>query len=173
MAAPKGNRFATRERRLMTPLDRFRSFCRFEPETGCVVWVGGKTQGRGHHVPYGAFWFEGRRWFAHRWSALHIHGLVIDGFDVDHRCPFIPHPNTLCVEHVQALTPAKNRELQTQRAMIHLQVGLIEYKELFGYDLNEPDDFIPFDTHEPPAWLDIKEQPRVRCTASLDPECPF
>ena len=97
-------------------LDRFRSFCRFEPETGCVVWIGGTTAGRGHHVRYGSFWCERRRWFAHRWSAKHIHGLDIDELQVDHCCPNIPHPNTLCVEHVQPKTLLENRELQTLRA---------------------------------------------------------
>lgn len=151
MAAPRGNRFASAARKQLTPMERFLSFCRFEPETGCVLWTGGKTKGRGHHVDYGSFWFKGRRWFAHRWSAKHIHGFEIDGFDVDHCCPHIPKPNTLCVEHVQALTPARHRELETARTMIYLQVGLLEYRDIYGPDIEDTDLSIPF--FQPPAWL--------------------
>ena len=60
----------------MTPLERFIAKCRFEPRTGCVRWIGGKTSGRGNTALYGSFWFEGRRWFAHRWAAAYIHGLA-------------------------------------------------------------------------------------------------
>ena len=135
-------------------MQRFISFCRFEPETGCVVWMGGKTQGRGHHVPYGAFWFEGRRWSAHRWAAKYIHGLDIDTLDVDHCCDTIPRPNTLCVQHLQALTPAQNRELQTRRRYTHLQVGLLRYEDVYGPSLEPDTDLVPY--YSPPAWLGIK-----------------
>lgn len=139
-------------------LERFRSFCRFEPETGCVIWAGGTSAGRGHHVRYGVFWFEGRRWFAHRWAAKFIHGCDIDGFDVDHRCETIPKPNTLCVEHLAAETPARNRELQTQRAMIHLQVGLVQYEDIYGPRVPiDLDALVPF--YQPPAWLNLKGSP--------------
>lgn len=168
MAAKRGNN-GNIERRLLTPLQRFISFCQFQPETGCVVWIGGKTQGRGHHVPYGSFWFEGRRWFAHRWSAKHIHGHDIDGFDVDHCCPALTIPNTLCVEHVKAETPARNRELQTMRRMIHLQVGLLQYEDLFG---PQEEEFVPFDIYEPPAWLGAQHG-RHRNDATPVDDCPF
>lgn len=133
-----------------TPMERFLRYCRFDPETGCVLWTGGQTKGRGHNVPYGAFWFEGRRWFAHRWAAKHIHNLDIDDLQVDHCCPNVARPNTLCVEHLQALTPAKNRELQWRRHYVHLQVGLITYEDAYGPE-PEPIEQIPFYTE--PAWL--------------------
>ena len=139
------------------PLDalaRFMSFCRHEPETGCVIWDGGRTMGRGHHIPYGAFWFEGRRWFAHRWAAKHIHGMAIDDFQVDHCCPNIPIPNTLCVEHVQPLTAYQNRELQHSRRkrMIHLQVGLVSYAEIYGPPfIADLEGSVPF--YPAPKWL--------------------
>jgi hypothetical protein len=94
-------------------LDRFAEKCAFDPVTGCVMWVGGTTSGHGHNQPYGAFWFEGRRWFAHRWAVLHIHGFEIEDLQVDHCCPC--GPSTLCVEHVKVVTSAENRELQTIR----------------------------------------------------------
>lgn len=103
-------------------LHRFVEKCRFDPITGCVIWIGGRTQGRGHSVPYGSFWSDGRRWFAHRWAAVYIHGLEIEGLQVDHCCPTIPIPNTLCVEHLQSVPAAINRELQ----WIRTQVGLLE-----------------------------------------------
>lgn len=99
-------------------LRRFAAKCEFDPGTGCVLWRGGQTRGGGHSRPYGAFKFEGRRWFAHRWAAQFIHGLAIDGLQVDHCCPsdLRPLPHTLCVQHVQALGLAENRALQTSRA---------------------------------------------------------
>lgn len=111
-------------------LQRFIAKCRHDPGTGCVLWTGGTTSGRGHSAPYGAFWFERRRWFAHRWAAQFIHGLSITGHQVDHMCQ-----RTLCVQHLQAIPAALNRELQTTRARaaqsietrrywIHVQVGL-------------------------------------------------
>lgn len=146
-------------------IERFRSKCRFEPETGCVVWTGGQSAGRGHHVKYGVFWFEGRRWFAHRWSAKFIHGLEIEDHDVDHCCHTIAKPNTLCVEHVAAETPARNRELQTMRTMIHLQVGLVQYEDIYGPAEPPDEDLIPF--YQPPAWLGQKETEHGR------DDCPF
>lgn len=159
MGAPKGNRFSCGERR-RPALERFLSFCRFEPETGCVLWDGGTTSGRGHHVPYGSFW-DGKRWFSHRWSAKHIHGFEIAGLQVDHWCPHIPKPNTLCVEHVQPRTLLENRELQTIRAFelrkrnIHLQVGLLKYEDVYGPQIDRDPDLIPFFT--PPAWLGLPD----------------
>jgi hypothetical protein len=154
-------------------LARFRSFCRFEPETGCVLWTGGTTSGRGHSVLYGSFWYDTRRWFAHRWSAKFIHGLEIDGLQVDHKCPHITIPNTLCVEHVQALTLGENRELQTIRAFaarkqaIHVEVGLTKYEDVYGPMWEPTPDLVPF--YSPPAWLGAtNDRPRPDRNA-----CPF
>lgn len=145
-------------------MERFLSFCRFEPETGCVVWTGGRSMGRGHHVPYGAFWFEGRRWAAHRWSAKFIHGHEVEGMDVDHCCENIPHPNTLCVDHVQAITPAQNRFLQTRRKWAHLECGLASYEDYYGPQRDPPLDLPPL--YQPPAWLGLPE-------IEYDYDCPF
>lgn len=133
-------------------MERFLSKCRFDPHTGCVLWTGGTTQGRGHHSPYGSFWFERRRWFAHRWAAKHIHKLDIDEKQVDHCCPVevVPKPNTLCVEHLQALGPKCHQEVTIARKFIHLQVGVLSYEDIYGPE-PEPIETIPFFT--PPAWL--------------------
>lgn len=136
----------------LSALERFKRKCRFEPETGCVLWTGATTSGRGHTAPYGGFWYEGRRWFAHRWAAKFIHGLDIDGFHVDHCCPNIPKPNTLCVEHLQARTPMENVALQHERRkfFIHLQVGLIDSNEVYGPDIGH-DMTLPYFIE--PEWL--------------------
>lgn len=150
----------------LLPIDamtRFRAKCRFEPETGCVVWTGGKTMGRGHHVPYGAFKFEGRRWFAHRWAARFIHGHDIDGLQVDHFCPHIPLPNTLCVEHVRPLPGDINRWLQTERrrAFIHMEVGLMSYEDVYGPPPAGDVPNIPY--FSPPAWLGLNGEDHAEC----------
>lgn len=150
-------------------LQRFAGYCRFEPETGCVVWTGGKTMGRGHHVPYPAFWYAGRRWFGHRWAARYIHGLDIDNLQVDHCCPGLSRPNTLCVEHLQCLTPRAHQQVTEQRRhFIHLQVGLIQYEEVYGYGPDAPElsDTIPF--YAPPQWLSELQGPSHDCNA-----CPI
>lgn len=130
-----------------TALERFAAKCEFDPATGCVMWTGGTTSGRGHSAPYGSFW-DGRRWFAHRWAAKHIHGLNIDGMQVDHCCPHTGgRPNTLCVEHLQAVTFYEHVELEQRRNNIYIQVGLLEPEPLFQPDPRAPRIF------QPPRWL--------------------
>lgn len=119
-------------------LDRFLDKCRFNPVTGCVEWVGGKTRGRGKTSWYGSFWYEGKPWKAHRWAARFIHGLEIDGLEVDHECG-----NTLCVHHLQAVTGQVNREWY----WIRIEVGLIEEEP----DYAPEDDGIPW--FSPPDWF--------------------
>lgn len=126
-------------------IERFLSKCEFDATTGCVIWIGGKTQGHGHNVPYGSFWFEGRRWFAHRWAAKHLHGLHIErqGWQVDHECR-----NTLCVRHLQIVPAQVNRELQ----WIRVQKGCPGYE----YEPTEPQrGEVPW--FDPPAWWPQRE----------------
>ena len=145
---------------------RFLAKCEFDATTGCVIWTGGRSAGRGHSVPYGSFW-DGRRWSAHRWAAKHIHGLHIDdpATQVDHNCP--PYraggdwlaPNTLCVHHVQVIPATLNRELQ----WIRVQVGLDPLPPVY---VDDPD-AVPF--HNPPdwwrAWLTQPENGAARSTS--------
>ena len=143
-----------RFRKALSALERFLAKCEFDPTTGCVTWVGGKTRGRGKTSWYGSFWFEGKRWTAHRWAAKHILGLEIDGMDVDHCCPHINSPNTLCVRHLQAVEGRVNTELY----WIRVQVGLEPEPEQY-----EPDpEAIPF--YIPPSWFPAAER---------SPEPPF
>lgn len=124
---------------------RFVQKCEFQPGTGCVVWTGGKTSGRGNHALYGSFWFASRRWFAHRWAAAFIHNMDLSGKQVDHYCPHIPVPNTLCVHHVQCITPSMNRELQ----WVRIQKGIDPYP--YGEFIEPPEDDVPY--YPEPPWL--------------------
>lgn len=130
-------------------LTRFLEKCVHDPVTGCVLWIGGTTCGRGKTRKYGSFSYQGIRWYAHRWAAKFIHGLDIEGMDVDHKCG-----NTLCQFHLQATT----KDVNGAYYWIRVQVGII--------DLPEPDliddDGIPY--HSPPEWM-----PEAPQTA----DCPF
>ena len=151
-------------------IERFAAKCAFDPVTGCVMWIGGKTSGRGHGEPYGSFWFEGERWFAHRWAAMHIHGFEITGLQVDHCCP--AGPSTLCVEHVKPEPAEVNRVLQSLRPGRAFQTLTTRQWWLFvtkGIE-EEPvreriEDGIPF--HQPPAWL------RPFLKQEKNDDCPF
>ena len=123
------------------PLTRFLNYCRFDPMTGCVLWVGGRTRGKGHTGWYGCFKYKGKSWKAHRWAAKFILGLRVDDLvQVDHCCPH--GPNTLCVRHLQSVTPEVNRELQ----WVRVQVGLDPEPD----PVERTDAGIPF--YEAPEW---------------------
>jgi hypothetical protein len=89
-----------------TALQRFAEKCRFDYATGCVLWTGATTAGQGNTTRYGAFWDEGRRVPAHRWAAVHIHGIDLGTDEAGHCCP--NGPNSLCVQHLEGQTKAVN-----------------------------------------------------------------
>lgn len=90
---------------------RFIVKCLFDPFTGCVNWIGGRTSGGGPgRIEYGSFWFNGRRWAAHRFSGLFIHQLEIENLHVDHICR-----NPLCMHHLQAIPAPVNHRLRWER----------------------------------------------------------
>lgn len=150
-----------------TPLQRFAHFCDFDPCTGCVVWTGATTSGRGNSAVYGAFRcpIVGRKVYAHRWSAANIHGLNIDGVQVGHCCPHTGgKPNTLCVEHVQPQTQLENLAEQIARGAgavglckaqanderqhwLFVSLGIRQSEPVYV----PPTDAIPF--YEPPRWF--------------------
>ncbi len=141
------------------PLARFAEKCEFDATTGCVLWKGGTTAGHGNTARYGSFKYKGRRWFAHRWAAVHIHGLAVDGLQVGHCCP--GGPNTLCVEHVEGQTQTENlAELNGRLAArrveqssderqhwLFVQLGIRSAPEQTSAD----PDAVPF--HPVPEWL--------------------
>lgn len=159
----------------LLPLDalaRFAAKCRFEPTTGCVIWTGGKTRGRGNTATYGSFWYAGGRWFAHRWAGVHIHGLDLDGVQAGHCCP--GGPNSLCVQHVTGQTQAENLDEMHERRRRKVEQTATERQYWLLVDRGyEPPpegqtidpDAIPF--HTPPDWL------RPYLAKQENSECPF
>jgi len=141
------------------PIARFAEKCRFDPTTGCVLWTGGTTRGRGNSAVYGSFWYDGRRWFAHRFAAVHIHGLDLGHDTVGHCCP--GGPRTLCVEHVARQSLGDNvAERNVRHANLARQTAnerqywlLVErgYEQAPEQAANDDPDDIPF--HAPPEWL--------------------
>lgn len=153
------------------PLTRFAGKCAFDPITGCVMWTGTTTHGKGRNEPYGYFWFEGRMVLAHRWAAIHIHGFDIDGLEVDHCCP--AGPSTLCVQHLKPEEGEINRalrleresrtfqDLQTKRYWLFVSLGIEQY-----VPRERESDGVPF--YSPPDWL----RPFLPKLES-DNACPF
>lgn len=100
------------------------------------------------------FWFEGKRWSAHRWAAKFIHGLDIDqeATHVDHCCP--SRPNTLCMQHVQVVPDWVNLRLRWSRFWEY-------WADSYGLSASEeeppitddPPEFAPVPFYEPPQWL--------------------
>lgn len=151
-------------------LARFAEKCVFDPVTGCVLWTGGTSAGKGNTARYGRFWHEGFMWYAHRWAAVHIKRLDLGTDQAGHNCPL--GPNTLCVEHVTGQTQLENlaelngrlkaRQTAEQRQYwLFVQLSIEPTPEGPKVD----PDAIPF--YAPPAWL----APFLK-TEQTD-ECPF
>lgn len=140
---PRG-RNQPRQRTLADALRRFAAKCVHDPVTGCVLWIGGKTRGRGKTAYYGSFKYEGKRWYAHRWAAKFIMGLEIENLDVDHKCC-----NTLCQFHLQAVT----KDVNGAYYWLRIEKGIL--------DLPPPDevdeDGVPY--YLPPIWFKIFSKP--------------
>lgn len=187
MPAPKGNRYAAGNR-TKTALQRFAEKCEFDYATGCVLWRGGTTAGQGNSARYGAFW-DGGPWKAHRWAAVHIHGIELGGQDAGHNCP--AGPNSLCVQHLTGQTKAENnveRNVRVARERRERNLGQQDaltrqgylFKQLGIYEpepepdpamqaaLDALDASVPF--HQPPEWL----RPFLKPKESADnDDCPF
>ena len=139
-------------------LERFAEKCRFDPTTGCVLWTGGTSAGHGNTARYGRFKDAGVSWSAHRWAAIHIHGLDLGDGQAGHVCPH--GPNTLCVQHLEAQSQTENlRELHERLKACALQSAEAKQHWLFiAIGIREPEpprevdpDLIPF--YLSPAWM--------------------
>jgi hypothetical protein len=158
----------------LSPLERFTAKCEFDPITGCVVWIGGRTAGHGNTAVYGSFRDGDKRWYAHRWAALHIHGLDIEGYQVGHCCPHTGgKPNTLCVQHVEPQTQLVNMQEMNSRRWVQapedrqywlfVALGIEKAPEVYKAGQSG----VPF--FNPPAWyLEAKGQQKL-----LGDDCPF
>jgi hypothetical protein len=169
MTFKKGNQLRARP-----ALERFAEKCRFDPATGCVLWIGGTTAGRGNSALYGSFWFEGSRWFTHRWSAIHIHGIDLGDNQAGHCCPH--GPNTLCVEHVTGQTNQENQDEKNERRRAKVEQSNAERQYYLLVQVGaepappayEPDpDAVPF--YEPPEWF----KPFMPKPETDNDDCPF
>lgn len=175
MAAAKGNRYAAGELRGRTALERFAEKCEFDPATGCVLWRGGTSAGQGNTTRYGVFWAEGGKVLAHRWAAVHIHGINLGTDEAGHCCPGTP--NSLCVQHLEGQTKADNVAERNRRVAKANQAAATRQFYLFKQlGILEPDpgievliaklETVPF--YAPPEWL----RPFIKREAN-DDDCPF
>lgn len=170
MPAPRGERNP-----MWRPaIERFAEKCRFDAATGCVVWIGGTTAGKGNTIRYGSFWDDGRRVFAHRWAAVNIHGIDLGTDEAGHCCPH--GPNSLCVQHLEGQTKAvnigerntrvakANQSAETRQFYLFKQLGILEPEPVSAVPAEVP--VIPF--YEPPEWL----RPYMKMESDND-DCPF
>lgn len=130
---------------------RFAAKVRFESHTGCVVWIAGTSTARAGEARHGAFSFNSKRWGAHRWAAIYIHGQEVEpGMEVVHTCD-----NTLCVQHVKAEYPIGNTRQHWLLVSMGYGDGVDDESENEQSDKGAQEDEvdIPFDVHPVPEWL--------------------
>lgn len=174
MTARAGNNY--RAQGLGKPaLQRFAEKCEFDAATGCVLWTGATTAGRGNTTRYGSFWADGGRVFAHRWAAVNIHGIDLGSNEAGHTCPH--GPNSLCVQHLEGQTKADNiaerntrvakanQTAATRQFYLFQQLGIGEPEpERLNGSLDAP--VVPF--YEPPEWIRPYLAPK-----GMSDDCPF
>lgn len=174
MAAQEGNGYR-KEGVGKTALERFAAKCRFDPVTGCVLWTGGTSSGRGNSTRYGVFWDGKKRVWSHRWAAVHIHGFDLGTDEAGHCCK--PSPNSLCVQHLEPQSKAVNtaernvrywnmkrlenavQDPTTRQHWLFRSLGILEPEPIPEVDklLKILDDF-PF--HTAPEWF-VPFMPKV------------
>ena len=81
---------------------------RHRPELGpCFEWQRSR-------IPegYGRTWFDGRLWLVHRLAYTFVHGYVMDGIQVNHRCD---NPACFRLAHLKLGTDKENSADRTRR----------------------------------------------------------
>lgn len=96
---------------------RFLSYTVECPYTGCLIWAGAKSRGRGNTAWYGSFHMHPHSVRAHKFYAVAVLGLRPNSalHHLDHTCT-----NSLCVRHVECVPISVNLKLR----WIRIQVGL-------------------------------------------------
>lgn len=102
---------------------RFLLYCRVDPSTNCLIWIGGKSRGRGKTDWYGSFWISSKPGIKGRTIRAHVfYAVAVLGHrprakihQLDHTCN-----NSLCVRHIACVPESVNRALQ----WIRVQVGI-------------------------------------------------
>lgn len=81
--------------------------------SGCLIWLGAKSRGKGKKLWYGTFYVKGKLVRAHKFACVALGTGTECGNDVDHTCHF-----SLCVEHthLESVPPAINQERRLNRA---------------------------------------------------------
>lgn len=173
MAARVGNNYR-KQGTGKTALERFAEKCEFDPTTGCVLWIGATQAGQGNTTRYGSFWDEGRSIRAHRWAAVHIHGIDLGSDEAGHCCPH--GPNSLCMQHLTGQKKADNvaerntrvakavQSASTRQFYLFQQLGIGEPAPESAVSAEVP--VIPF--YEPPEWF----RPYIKPMEAND-DCPF
>lgn len=125
-------------------VERFLAKCEFMAGSGCVIWRGATSKSNAGKADSPAFWFEGKRWPARRWAAIHIHGLeVSEAHNVQQTCG-----EPLCVQHLDVVV-SMPRNIERQNYLLE-QLG-------YGEEQEQPEKprpehgGVPF--HSPPRWL--------------------
>lgn len=97
---------------------RFLRLCA-EDSSGCLVWMGAKSRGRGNTAWYGSFTVKGKTVRAHKFYAVAVLGQRPQTgiHHLDHDCC-----NSLCVRHVECVPAMVNLKLR----WIRVQVGIDE-----------------------------------------------
>lgn len=95
----------------ISPIDRFMAKCRVEGS--CIVWTGATYRSGDKRSP--GLWYEGKRWPARRWYAIHVKGMdVRDWMNVEQGCA-----NPLCVRHGKLNDPGIGRNYQRQAYLLN------------------------------------------------------
>ena len=109
---------------MTSAVERFKAKCQFMPGSGCVIWRGATSHRHSGRERSPSFWYQGKRWPARRWAAIHIHGLKVDdSVNVGQGCG-----EPLCVQHVE-VKPCDSRNLERQAYLLE-QIGVWEPEPL-------------------------------------------
>lgn len=96
---------------------RFLRLCVEDHSSGCLIWAGAKSRGRGNTAWYGSFGPTGQNSVrAHKFYGVAVLGLrpQTELHHLDHLCP-----NSLCVRHIECVPISVNLKLR----WIRIQVG--------------------------------------------------